>query len=168
MNPQEMTVLYEYNSWANLRQLEAAEKLSDEQFVKTLGSSFSSVRDTMVHIYGAEGIWLARFQGHSPSTFPDTAEFLSVGSLRKKWREQDARLLEFVRGLRQEDLDRVMEYKTMNFGVYSNPMWQSLQHVVNHGSYHRGQITTLFRQLGAEPILTDLMHFYRQSSAARA
>jgi uncharacterized damage-inducible protein DinB len=75
MNPQEMAVLYEYNSWANLRQLEAANKLSDQQFVKTLGSSFSSLRDTMVHIYGAEGIWLARFQGQSPSGFPDTAEF---------------------------------------------------------------------------------------------
>ena len=167
MTPHEMTVLYEYNSWANLRQLEAADKLSDEQFVKTLGSSFSSLRDTMAHIFGAEGIWLARFQGHSPDAFPDAAEFPSVASLREKWREQDARLLHFVRGLRQEDLDRVIEYKTMNFGVYSNPMWQSLQHVVNHGSYHRGQITTMFRQLGAEPILTDLMHFYRQWSTAR-
>ena len=167
MTPHEMTILYEYNSWANLRQLEAAAKLRDEQFVKTLGSSFSSLRDTMAHIFGAEGIWLARFQGHSPSTFPDAAEFPSVATLRKKWREQDARLLEFVRGLRQEDLDRVIEYKTMNFGMYSNPMWQSLQHVVNHGTYHRGQITTMFRQLGAEPILTDLMHFYRQSSTAQ-
>jgi uncharacterized damage-inducible protein DinB len=168
MKPEMMTELYQYNSWANLRQLQAAEKLSDDQFVKTLGSSFSSVRDTMAHIYGAEGVWLARFQGHSPSTFPDAAGYPSVASLHKAWREQDARLLEFVHGLRQEDLNRVVEYKTMKFGVYSNPMWQSLLHVVNHGSYHRGQITTMFRQLSAEPILTDLMHFYRQQSAASA
>jgi uncharacterized damage-inducible protein DinB len=111
---------------------------------------------------------LARFQGKSPSIFPDAAEFPSVASLHKKWREQDARLLEFVRSLRQEDLDRVVEYKTIKFGVYANPMWQSLQHVVNHGTYHRGQVTTMLRQLGAEPILTDLMHFYRQQSGARA
>jgi uncharacterized damage-inducible protein DinB len=48
--------------------------------------------------------------------------------------------------------------------VYSNPMWQSMLHVVNHGTYHRGQVTTLLRQLGAQPILLDLMHFYRERS----
>jgi uncharacterized damage-inducible protein DinB len=168
MKPQMMTELYQYNSWANLRQLQAAEKLSADQFVKTLGSSFSSVRDTMAHIYGAEGVWLARFQGHSPSAFPNAADYPGLAHLHKEWREQDVRLLEFVRGLRQEDLDRVMEYKTMKFGVYNNPMWQSLLHVVNHGTYHRGQITTMLRQLSAEPILTDLMHFYRQHSDASA
>jgi len=63
---------------------------------------------------------------------------------------------------RQADLDRVMEYKTLKFGVYRNPLWQSMQHLVNHGTYHRGQVTTLLRQLGAKAIATDLMHFYRE------
>jgi len=71
-----------------------------------------------------------------------------------------------VRGLRQEDLDRVLEYKTMKFGVYKNPLWQSLQHVVNHGTYHRGQVATMLRQHGAQPIPTDLMHFYRERAVA--
>ena len=59
-----------------------------------------------------------------------------------------------------------MEYKTFNFGVYKNPMWQSLLHLANHGTYHRGQVTTMLRQLGAKPTLTDLMHFYRERSSA--
>jgi len=59
-----------------------------------------------------------------------------------------------------------MEYKTLKFGVYSNPLWQSMQHLVNHGSYHRGQVTTLLRQHGAPAILTDLMHFYRERAVA--
>jgi uncharacterized damage-inducible protein DinB len=59
-----------------------------------------------------------------------------------------------------------MEYKTLKFGTYSNPLWQSMQHLVNHGSYHRGQVTTLLRQLGSQPILTDLMHFYRERAVA--
>jgi uncharacterized damage-inducible protein DinB len=63
----------------------------------------------------------------------------------------------------------VMQYENMKFGVYSNHLWQSMQHVVNHGTYHRGQVTTMLRQLGAEPILTDLMHYYReQATAAKA
>jgi len=61
----------------------------------------------------------------------------------------------------------VFEYKTLKFGVYKNPLWQSMQHVVNHGTYHRGQITTMLRQHGAQPILDrPEMHFYREREVA--
>jgi len=166
MTPEEMRGLYDYNAWANHRSLEAASKLTNEQFTKPMGSSFGSVRDTLAHICAAEWIWLERFQGRSPASFPDTSEFVDVGRLRAKWAEQETRLLAFVGKLTQGDLDRVLEYKTMNFGVYKNPLWQSMQHVVNHGTYHRGQVTTLLRQLGAQPILTDLMHYYRERATA--
>ena len=166
MTPEEMSVLYDYNAWANRRSLDAAATLTLEQFTKPMGSSFSSVRDTLAHIYGAEWIWLERFQGRSPSALPDTAQFADIASLRATWAEHEPRLLSFVRGLTQQDLDRVLEYKTLKFGVYRNPLWQSMQHVVNHGSYHRGQVTTLLRQHGAKPILMDLMHFYREKSTA--
>lgn len=166
MSPEEMRVLYDYNAWANHRQLEAASKLTTEQFLRPMGSSFSSVRDTLAHIYGGEWVWLERFQGRSPSSLPDVTEFKDLASLRQRWSEHEPRLLDFVRRLTQSELDRVMEYKTLKFGVYRNPLWQSMQHLVNHGTYHRGQVTTLLRQLGAEPILTDLMHFYRERSIA--
>ena len=166
MTPEEMCTLYDYNAWANRRAMDAAEALTKEQFVKPMGSSFGSVRDTLAHICGAEWIWLERFQGRSPASLPNTAEFDGVATLRERWSEQEARLLAFVGKLTQEDLDRVMEYKTVKFGVYRNPLWQSMQHVVNHGTYHRGQVTTLLRQLGAQPILTDLMHFYRERAKA--
>lgn len=166
MNPAEMLTLYEYNAWADRRALQAASALSKEQFVKPLGSSFSSVKDTLAHIYGAEWIWLERFQGRSPSSFPDVTEFDDIEKLKSRWLEFEPGLLNFARGLTQDALDRVMEYKTMKFGVYRNPLWQSMQHVVNHGTYHRGQVTTMLRQLGAQPILTDLMHYYRERSTA--
>lgn len=166
MTPEEIRVLYDYNAWADHRALDAASALTPEQFVKPLGSSFSSVRDTLAHICGAEWIWLERFQGRSPSSLPDTTQFTDVPGLRAHWDQLEARLLTFVRGLRQSDLDRVLEYKTLKFGVYQNPLWQSMQHVVNHGTYHRGQVTTMLRQHGAQPILTDLMHFYRERATA--
>ena len=162
MTPEEMGTLYDYNAWANHRQMQAASKLTTDQFVKALGSSFGSVRDTLTHIYGAEWLWLERFQGRSPSSLPDISQFNDVASLQERWTEFEPRLLNFVRGLTQSDLERVMEYKTLKFGVYKNPLWQSMLHLVNHGTYHRGQVTTLLRQMGAEPILTDLMHFYRE------
>jgi uncharacterized damage-inducible protein DinB len=166
MTPQEMIVLYEFNAWANRRMLGAVAAVRPEEFLRPLGSSFGSLRDTTAHIYGAEWIWLERFQGRSPASLPDAAEFQDVASLREKWTELEARLHKFVGSLTQEDLNRALEYKTLKFGVYSNPLWQSMQHVVNHGTYHRGQVTTLLRQLGAQTVLTDLMHYYRERALA--
>ena len=166
MNSSEMLTLYEYNAWADRRVVKAASALTPEQFSKPLGSSFSSVRDTLGHIFGVEQLWLERFQGRSPAALADPKQFENVEQLKTRWAEFEPVLLNFVRGLSQQDLDRVMEYKTMKFGVYTNPLWQSMLHLVNHGTYHRGQITTLLRQLDAQPILTDLMHFYRERSTA--
>ena len=166
MTPEDVRLLFDYNAWANQRSLDAAAQLSDEQFNKPLGSSFPSVRDTLVHICSGEWVWLERCNGRTPSAFPDLSSIQAISALREHWAPQAKQLLEFIQGLAQDDLDRVMEYKTLNFGVYKNPMWQSLQHLANHGTYHRGQVTTMLRQLGAKPILTDLMHFYRERSSA--
>jgi uncharacterized damage-inducible protein DinB len=166
MTPEEVRLLFDYNDWANRRALEAAGRLSDEQFVRPLGSSFSSVRDTLMHICGGEWIWFERFQGRSPASIPNDSAVRTVAALAEHWRPQGEGLLAFVRSLTQADLQRVLEYQTFNFGPYKNPMWQSLQHLVNHGTYHRGQVATMLRQSGEKPILTDLMHFYRERSAA--
>jgi uncharacterized damage-inducible protein DinB len=166
MSPEEIRILYEYNAWANHRALDSAAALSSEQFTKPLGSSFSSVRDTLAHIWGAEWIWLERFQGRSPSSLPDTAQFADVSALRLRWQQEEERLNKFVSSLSQKDLDRPHEYRTLNFGQYKNPLWQSMQHLVNHGTYHRGQVATLARQLNAKPLSTDMIHFHRERSSA--
>jgi len=166
MTPEEISLLYDFNAWANHRTIDAVAALTLEQFMKPTGSSFSSVRDTLAHICGAEWVWLERFQGRSPSAMPDNSQFADLGSLREHWAPIGSQLLKFVRGLTQEDLNGVLEYKTMKFGLYKSPLWQSLQHVANHGTYHRGQVTTMLRQHGAQPVPTDLMHFYRERSVA--
>jgi len=166
MTPEDMSLLYDFNAWANHRTIDAVAALTPEQFTKPMGSSFSSVRDTLAHICGGEWVWLERFQGRSPSAMPDNSRFADLDSLREHWAPIGSQLLKFVRGLTQEDLNGVLEYKTMKFGVYKSPLWQSLQHVANHGTYHRGQITTMLRQQGAQPIPTDIMHFYRERSVA--
>ena len=166
MTPEEIRLLFDYNHWANQRALDAAAQLSNEQFTKPLCSSFSSVRDTLVHICGAEWVWLERCHGRSPASIPDISHIQTLAALREHWQPQAQSLLTFVNGLQQADLDRIMEYKTINFGTYQNPLQLSLQHLANHGTYHRGQVATLLRQLGSKPILTDLMHFYRERVTA--
>jgi uncharacterized damage-inducible protein DinB len=166
MSPEEFRLLYDYNAWANRRSLDSAAPLTAEQFTKPLGSSFSSVRDTLAHIWGSQWVWLERFQGRSPSSLPEVAQFSDISSLRARWSADEDRLLKFVSTLTQEDLHKVIEYRTLKFGIYKNPLWQSMQHVVNHSTYHRGQVVTLLRQLLATPLSSDLMHFYRERAQA--
>jgi len=89
MSPEDMRQLYDYNAWANHRSLEAASSLTPEQFTHALGSSFSSVRDTLAHIYGGEWIWLERFQGRSPSSLPQADQFPDFAGLQTTWLEHE-------------------------------------------------------------------------------
>src|ERR1700752_931712 len=109
MTPEEMRTLYDFNAWANRRSLSAVAKLTPEQFIKPMGSSFSSVRDTLAHIFGAEWVWLERFQGRSPSALPNVSLFSDVRTLRETWSVHEEQLLVFVAGLTRADLDRKME-----------------------------------------------------------
>src|SRR5256714_12419926 len=105
MTPEEIRLLYDYNAWANRRSMEAAAALTLEQFIKPLGSSFSSVRDTLAHIYGAEWIWLERFQGHSPAALTDVNQFHDLASFRERWIENEGKMLGFGGGVAQTGVD---------------------------------------------------------------
>jgi uncharacterized damage-inducible protein DinB len=162
MTPDDVRTLYAYNSWANHRVLEACAPLDAAKFTQNLHSSFPSVRDTLAHIILAEWLWLERWLGRSPA-FPPS-DFPDLASIHSRWQKIDGDLRGFVQNLSAADLDRVVEYKNTKGHAFSNPMRQMLQHLVNHGTYHRGQITTMLRQLGATPLTTDLIAYYREQS----
>jgi uncharacterized damage-inducible protein DinB len=167
MTPEDARTLYAYDAWANRRLLDACAALAPEQFTKDLGSSFRSVRDTMAHIMGAEWLWLERFQGRT-ARLPSGDQFPDLASLRTRWTEVERDLLAYVGGLSAADLERSFDYWDMKGNPHTSVLWQTLQHVANHSTYHRGQVTTLLRQLGAKPIGTDLIGFYRERAAQAA
>jgi uncharacterized damage-inducible protein DinB len=156
--------LYEYNRWANARVLGAVAKLNADQFTKDLGNSFRSVRDTLVHIMAAEWIWLMRWKGTSPKAMLKSTDFSSLDALRSKWAEIEREQTEYLRGLTDESIQKVLAYTSTEGKDFKNPLWQLMPHVVNHSTYHRGQVTTMLRQLGAEPVSTDLVTFCRMTS----
>jgi uncharacterized damage-inducible protein DinB len=166
VTPELLKFMFQYNAWADRRILDACSALTNEQFTRNLGSSFSSVRDTVVHLYGAEWVWNERFNGRSPSALLSRAGFPDLASIRGKLEEMDQFYIDYVSRMTQEDLDRVIRYKVFTGDEFSNPLWQSLHQLTNHASYHRGQVTTLLRQLGAKPVPTDLIMYYRELAAA--
>lgn len=163
MTREDLQTLLEYHYWARDRILEAAEALTPEQFTKDLGSSFKSVRDTLAHTYVAEWAWYARWMGNSPKAALPFEMFPNVGTLRRAWAEHEARVRAFVDGLGEDGVNRVIEYKLLSGQAGKAAIWQMVQHVVNHATYHRGQVSTMLRQLGARPARSmDLDDFYRE------
>ena len=165
MNAEHFRLLYDYNAWANHRLLDACATLSEEQFTRDLGSSFRSVRDTLAHILGAEWVWLERWRGRSPSALPPGWDFPRLADVRTRWAEVERDLLGAVTDLSPADLDRVIEYRNLRGNPFAYPLRFILRHLANHGTYHRGQVTTLLRQLGAAPAATDLIVYYRERDA---
>jgi uncharacterized damage-inducible protein DinB len=149
--------LYEHLRWADDRALGAAGKLPPEQFARNLGSSFGSVRDTLVHAVSAEWIWLSRWTGTSPAAMWKPEEFPDCDALRRRWEEVQRDLAAFVARQTPESLEAVCRYKNLKGQDMVYPLWQLMLHMPNHATYHRGQVTTLLRQLGAQPVATDFV-----------
>ena len=161
MNFEELRTLVDYHYWARDRVLDAAGALTSDQLSRDMGSSFRSVRDTLAHLYAAEWAWCSRWNGTSPTAFPDVA-LTDVPSFRARWTELEADVRAVVDRMGAQGIDRVIDYKMLNGDPRSSVFWQMLQHVVNHASYHRGQVTTMLRQVGAAPPQSmDLITFYR-------
>jgi uncharacterized damage-inducible protein DinB len=162
VNLQDLRTLLDYHYWARDRLLAALEPLTPEQFNRDLGSSFKSIRETVVHTYAAEWAWYSRWQGQSPTALMTSDAYPNVAAIRSAWVEHEKKMRAFLEGLGEDGVTRVIDYKLLSGQPGSSPVWQMLQHVVNHASYHRGQVTTMLRQLGAEPAKPmDMIAFYR-------
>ena len=166
MNLEDLQTMIDFHYWARDRLLEALEPLTPDQYARDLGSSFKSIRETVTHIYAAEWAWYQRWQGESPTALLPADRFADLAALRAAWSEHEQKVRAYVDGLGDADVRRVLEYKLLSGQTGASPVWQMLQHVVNHASYHRGQITTLLRQLGLQPAKPmDMIAYYRTREA---
>ena len=162
MTHRDLQTLVEFNYWARDRMIASASALTADQFTRPMGNSFSSVRDTLVHIYSAEWVWYMRWQGSSPTSPLPAEDYPDLPSVTAAWRDLETGIRTFVDGLDDAGILRELDYRQMSGQAFRSPIWQMVQHVVNHGTYHRGQITTMLRQLGAPATSTDLIAFYRE------
>jgi uncharacterized damage-inducible protein DinB len=156
--------LYDYNHWANQRVLSAMTPLTDDMFTRNMGNSFVSLRDTLAHILGAEWIWLERWLGRSPKALLSASDFPTLQALQRRWAAVRLDQSQYVQTLVPDRLNDDVSYTNTRGERYSYALWRQMLHVLNHSSYHRGQVTTLLRQMGAEPAGTDLLVYYDQAA----
>ena len=101
--------------------------------------------------------------GNSPTHGLKPEDYPDLGALRAAWTAHEAKIRSFLQGVDEQEIERVYEFKMLNGQEARGVFWHMLQHVVNHASYHRGQVTTMLRQLGAAPPKSqDLIAFYRE------
>ena len=151
--------LLAFHRWATQHAWDVVAPISTDEYTKDLGSSFSSVRDTLVHAFMADRAWLGRLEGLNPPR-ADPSEFPTFAVLQAAWTDVLERWPVVVQGI--GDANKTIEYKTFAGDPYTNTLGEIVRHVVNHGSYHRGQVMTLLRQQGLNAVSTDMIYFFRE------
>ena len=158
----EVRELFSYDAWANARVFETVSALSEEQLGHSIASSFPSLAGTLAHLVGAEWVWLRRWLGESPAGYPDWVNKPTLADLRARLAALEQERDALLAGVSEADLGRVVSYRTLSGLAFEDPLGNLMRHVVNHSTYHRGQVATQLRQLGLKPPSTDLIVFQRQ------
>jgi uncharacterized damage-inducible protein DinB len=152
-----ITTLYQYNAWANGRILDRAGRLIPDQLVASGGASFDSVRDTLVHTMSGQWIWLARWQGVSPSAMLDPAKYADIPALRSHWAEIEQDTQTFIAALDEPQLAEIIRYTNTKGQPYAYPLWQQMVHQVNHATQHRSEVAMMLTGFGHSPGWLDLL-----------
>ena len=149
--------LFRHNYWARDRQLQVCESMTHEQFLRPLGSSFSSVRNTLAHLVAAESMWLECWRGQPTRPMLSPEEFPTLEAVSTRWLRVQFEMTEFLATLTEERLPRLITFVDLSGRAWTYTLWRMMMHLLHHQSYHRGQVTTLLRQLGIQPPEVDFL-----------
>ena len=168
-------VMARYNAWMNAKLYEVAASLPDEARKRDVGAFFRSVHGTLNHLLLTDRAWLARFTrdaGVLASLDGTTPEFTGrldqelyadFATLRAERTRTDGDIMRWITTLDDEALAAPLRYFSAAYQrKFEHPLWWAVSHLFNHQTHHRGQVTTLLLQLGADPGTTDLVDLLRQ------
>ena len=159
--------LFDYTEWANDLAMSAAAKLPDESLRRDFGISHKSIFGTLLHMAGAEWIWLERWHGRSPAkaeawSMWTTESCADLAELKQRWANVIQRRTDFVGALDDSGLAAELPFKLLSGDPSSMRLVDQMHHVANHATLHRGQVVGMIRQLGVDPPSTDLLFYLRR------
>ena len=156
----------EYSAWASRRMVDAAAQLTPDELTRDFGTADKSVLGTLVHVFAADRIWLARIAGAAKSPFTTDTDFqLSV--LQNDWPQVYEGWRRWAAGLTEESAHTLHAYQDLRGRQWQQPVWMIVLHVVNHGTHHRGQAAGFLRSMGHTPPPLDLIFYYRELEKAQ-
>ena len=151
-----------YMLWADRLMLAAVRQVRPGDLTRDAGVSFGSLLGTMAHMEGANRLWLSRLSGNPLERAPSIHDYADLPSWIHAWEETAAGLEAFLAPLSDEQLAAPLTWTNTAGNTYTLPLWQLVTHMVNHNSYHRGQVVSLLRQMGYEAPSTDLVYYYAE------
>jgi uncharacterized damage-inducible protein DinB len=155
-----------YNRWANEAFAAWLRAKPEECLTAIVPSSFPSLRDTLLHLWGAEKLWLERLRQEEPAPFLPTVFSGSAQQIFEGWPATSAALAEYVAEQPAEFFEQVCTFRLFNGQLDSRPRHQMILHCVQHSTYHRGQLVTMGRSLGlTDPPSTDYIRYVREVNA---
>lgn len=144
--------LVAYNIWANQKILEVILTLPEEKQKQELPSSFKSLYATVLHMWNAESVWWQRMKLQERFISPFETFKGSMQELANESLQQNQQWFDWVNNAIDAALDHVFQYQTARKEQFKQPIYQMLLHVFNHGTYHRGQLINMLRQLGVDKL----------------
>jgi len=153
MTTDEACNLISFMIWGDLAILDAAGALPPEKYFQEQGISAGSIHKLLSHCMGAQWIWLERWLGRSPAARPDE-QYPTIDSIRQRWPRLHADLIDFVSQETPDSLVRQIAYTDLRGQPASMPLNHQILHVVDHATYHRGQLNSMIRRAGGTPANT--------------
>ncbi len=152
------SLMADYNAWMNRKLYGLAAEIADAERKRDLGAFFQSLHGTLNHLLFADLVFLARFTGSPMPEGGFGAELHDdFGALRAEREAVDARILDWIANLDRANLTEPLTFTSMVDGVTRTlPTWVMVTQMFNHQTHHRGQATTLIKQLGVDPGITDI------------
>ena len=165
MNKQDILLLYQYNAWSSAKILDAASNLTQEQFFAPALFPHGGLRGTLVHILFGEWVWRQRWEGTAPPfTFRiKPEEFPTLESLRARWTDEESRLMSFVANLTEDRLYSKIKYVSTEGYPHERVIWETMAHLVNHGTQHRTEAAAILTGIGHSPGDIDLIVYLNQA-----
>lgn len=151
--------LYDFHHWATDRVFDAIASVNAEQLDRPWGGSFGTGRALLRHVVGVERMWCERWNGRSPTAIADFPASSAGSDFRNQWELVKADQRRFIETVTEEKLAASLEYVNTKGIASSYPLHVILRHCVNHGTYHRGQLTHLLRDLAIPVVSTDFLLF---------
>ena len=152
-----------YTAWANQKIFDCISNLPEEQVDKEIVSSFPSIRKTVIHMWDAEAAWWQRVRLAEKVEIPSEGFTGGFSELLARVSQQSQVWKDCVDNATEAQLQHVFAYRNNKKEEFKQPVYEVLLHVFNHGTYHRGQLVTMLRQLGADKIpQTDFVVFCRK------
>jgi uncharacterized damage-inducible protein DinB len=156
----------DYSAWASARLTEAAAALTEEELTRDFSTADKSVLGTLVHVFAADRIWLARVRGEGPRALLDRERDMHLRVLKEDWPRLLDEWKSFLATHTDETVGHSMTYRDMQGKTFGIPLWQIVLHMVNHGTHHRGQVSGFLRSMGHAPPKLDLMAYYFSQAQA--